>query len=232
MTQPRTRWASLAAMFLLAGMGVSAHAQKMYRCGNTYQDRPCMGEQQGKVIGSTGTPRPAVASATADPYCAQRGATAQKIMWAKEAGRTEEMQLSAATGAEERKLIGDVYRKRGSSVEVRTAIEADCTAERQRAAQAAALIEAAAKLQGQDKPVAAAAPAAATATNADSDAAARRQQEAAARQAADKKTRCDRLAGRLEQIRNSQRSGGSAATMDSLRQQLQKAEKEWGDAGC
>ena len=40
----------LAALFLLAGMAASAHAQKMYRCGNTYQDRPCMGEQPGKVI--------------------------------------------------------------------------------------------------------------------------------------------------------------------------------------
>lgn len=220
----------LSVLLLLAGLSASAHAQKMYRCGNTYQDRPCSGEQQGKVLGSTGVPQPSAAPA-AEGYCGQRGASAQKIMWAKEAGRTEEMQLSAASGAEERKLIAEVYRKRGSSVEVRAAIEADCTAERQRAAQAAALIEAAAKLQEQDKPAAATPPAAATSANSDA-AAVRQQQEAAAREAASKKSRCSTLADRLENIRNSQHSGGSAATMDSLRQQQRKTEKEWGDAGC
>lgn len=220
----------LAALFLLAGMAASAHAQKMYRCGNTYQDRPCMGEQPGKVIGSTGTPRPAAAAPAADPYCAQRGEKAQKIMWAKEAGRTEEMQLSAATQPEERKLVGEVYRKRGSSVEVRAAIEADCMDERKRAAQAAALMEAAAKLQGQSAPAAAAAPP--VAREADPAASEQRQREAAARKEADKKTRCDRIASRIESIRNSQRAGGSATTMDSLRQQQQKTEKEWNDAGC
>jgi hypothetical protein len=220
----------LAALFLLAGMAASAHAQKMYRCGNTYQDRPCMGEQPGKVIGSTGTPRPAAAAPAADPYCAQRGEKAQKIMWAKEAGRTEEMQLSSATQPEERKLVGEVYRKRGSSVEVRAAIEADCMDERKRAAQAAALLEAAAKLQGQSAPAAAAAPP--VAREADPAASEQRQREAAARKQADKKTRCDRIASRIESIKNSQRAGGSGAAMDRLRQQKLDAEKEWGEAGC
>lgn len=229
MTELRKPRIGLSILLLLAGLSASAHAQKMYRCGNTYQDRPCSGEQQGKVLGSTGVPQPSAAPA-AEGYCGQRGASAQKIMWAKEAGRTEEMQLSAASGAEERKLIAEVYRKRGSSVEVRAAIEADCTAERQRAAQAAALIEAAAKLQEQDKPAAATPPAAATSAN--SEAAAVRQQQEAAREAASKKSRCSTLANHLEDIRNSQRSGGSAATMDSLRQQQRKTEKEWGDAGC
>lgn len=224
-----TRRLAVAMLFVLAGCFFPAHAQKMYRCGNTYQDRPCAGEQQGKVIGSTGAKRPTAVATAVDGHCAQTGAKAQKIMWAKEAGRTEEMQLAAAAGAEERKLIAEVYRKRGSSVEVRAAIEADCVAARQRAAQAAALIEAAARLQGQDRP-AAAAPAAAT--SAGIDAAARRRQEAAAHAAAGRKARCDAIAARLEGIRSSQRTGGSAATMDRLRQQQQKTEREWGDAGC
>lgn len=219
----------MAMLLALVGLAFPGHAQKMYRCGNVYQDRPCAGEQQGKIIGSTGATQASAAPAV-DGYCARKGASAQKIMWAKEVGKTEEMQLSAATSGEERKLIADVYRKRGSSVEVRAAIEADCTAERQRAAQAAALIEAAAKLQGQDKP-AAATPAAATSANSDA-AAVRQQQEAAAREAASKKSRCGTLASRLENIRNSQRTGGSAATMDGLRRQQQDTEKEWNEAGC
>lgn len=230
MVASRSSWLDLAILVLLAGMAASAHAQKMYRCGNTYQDRPCTGEQPGKVIGSSGTPQTAPAGSSADPYCARRGEKAQKIMWAKEAGRTEEMQLSAATHPEDRKLIGEVYRKRGSSVEVRAAIEADCMDERQRAAQAAALIDAAAKLQGQN---AAASPAAPPATReAEPAATEQRQRETAARESAAKKDRCDGIARRLESIRNSQRTGGTVATMDRLRQQKLDADREWSEAGC
>lgn len=230
MKKTKSRQFEVAMLLVLVGWAFPAHAQKMYRCGNVYQDRPCAGEQQGKVIGST-RGAPASAAPAADGFCAQRGANAQKIMWARETGRTEEMQLSTASSGEERKLISEVYRKRGTSVEVRAAIEADCAAERQRAEQAAALIEAAAKLQGQDKP-AAATPATAASANGDAAAARQQQEEATAREAASRKSRCGALANRLENIRNSQRTGGSAETMDSLRRQRQDTEREWGAAGC
>ncbi len=224
------RWIYGGLLFLLACVGASAQAQKMYRCGNTYQDRPCAGGLQGKVIGSAGASQSA-AVPVEDVQCARRGAQAQKIMWAKESGRTEEMQLTAATSGHEKQLIGEVYRKRGSSVEVRAAIEADCLAERQRAVQAAALIEAAAKLQGQGVPATAvAAPAARSAP--DPDIEARRQRETEVRLAADKKVRCDGIATRLDSIRNNQRTGGNAATMDSLRSQQRKAEEELRSTGC
>lgn len=226
----RKGWVGLSLLFLMACLGDSAQAQKMYRCGNTYQDRPCAGEQQGKILGSTGVTQPTAAPAV-DDQCAQRGAQAQRIMWAKETGRTEEMQLAAATSGYEKQLIGEVYRKRGSSVEVRTAIEGDCMAEKQRAAQAAALTEAAAKLQGQGVPAATAGPPAVKPAS-DQDTEARRQQEAEARLAADKKARCDGMSAQLENIRNSQRSGGNAATMDYLRSQQRKIEGEFRSAGC
>ena len=226
----RKGWISWGLLFLLACLGASAQAQKMYRCGNTYQDRPCAGVQQGKIIGSTGASQPA-ATLVADGPCAQRGTQALRIMWAKETGRTEEMQLAVATSGYEKQLIGEVYRKRGSSAEVRAAIEADCMAEMQRAAQAAALAEAAAKLQGQGVPAATVGvPAARPAP--DPDAESRRQREVEARLAADKKARCDGIAARLENIRNSQRAGGNAATMDSLRSQQRKAEEAWSSTGC
>lgn len=221
----------LAALVLLAGVtSPPAQAQKMYRCGNVYQDQPCSGGQQGRVVSSTGTSQPAAASSAVDSYCAQRGENAQKIMWAKEAGRTEEMQLSAASNSEERRLIGEVYRKRGSSVQVRVAIEADCMAERQRAEQAAALVEAAARLQGLNAPAPAPAPAARE--DADADAAARQQKKMADRAATEKKARCDRIAAQMELIRRLQRAGGSVETMNGLRQRNSDADKEWSDAGC
>ena len=36
----------------------SALAQTMYRCGNTYQDKPCADGQAGRVVGSTKSPAP------------------------------------------------------------------------------------------------------------------------------------------------------------------------------
>lgn len=220
-----------AILMLLAGLAASAHAQKMYRCGNTYQDRPCAGEQPGRVIGGTGTPQTAVARPAVDPYCALRGEKARMIVWARESGHTEEMQLSAANHPEERTLIGEVYRKRGSSGEVRAAIEADCMDERQRAAQAAALIDAAARLQGQSPPGATSSRSAAR--EIDPAAAEQQQRESAAREeAAARKFRCDRIAKRLESIKNDQRTGGSIAAMDRLRQQKREIGNEWSQAGC
>ena len=45
-----------------------------------------------------------------------------------------------------------MYRRRGSSVDIRNGIEAECVAEKERAAQAAALLESALKQGGGAKP--------------------------------------------------------------------------------
>jgi hypothetical protein len=70
-------------------------------------------------------------------------------MWAREAGQTSEAQLQAATSMETKGLITNVYRKKGSSVEVRAAIKADCIADKENAAKAAILLEQVAILRGQ-----------------------------------------------------------------------------------
>lgn len=209
----------------------SAQAQTMYRCGNVYQDRPCA-DQPGRVIGNNTKASPPPTELAIDGECSQRGAAALKIVWARESGRTEEMQLSSSTHPGERKLISDVYRKRGSSVDVRSAIEADCVAEKERAAQAAALINAAGKLTAQDRP----APTSTQneAAEAAARAAARKGLEASAeqRKAADKKARCDTLTARVDSIRKQQRSGGSVSVMEGLNQQHRDADKALGEAGC
>jgi hypothetical protein len=151
----RRGWQTIPTLCAALALCGAAHAQKnLFRCGNSYQDRPCATEP-GKVIGKSGAPAatpPATGAtpATVDLACTRRGAQAQKIMWAREAGATAETQLATAATPADRKLVADVYDRRGSSVEVRAAIEADCSAEKARNAQAAALMEAAAKLQGQD----------------------------------------------------------------------------------
>ena len=218
-----------AGLFLM--LCTATQAQTMYRCGNVYQDRPCA-DQPGRVIGSSTKASQSPTESAIDGDCSRRGAAALKIVWARESGRTEEMQLSSSTHPGERKLISDVYRKRGSSVDVRSAIEADCVAEKARAAQAAALIEAAGKLTAQDRP----APTSTQneAAGAAARAAAGKELEASAEQrnAANKKARCDNLTARVDSIRQQQLSGGSVSVMESLNKQRRDADKALSEAGC
>lgn len=47
----------VAASLAIAGLATAVHAQTMYRCGNSYQDKPC-DDGRGKVVGSTKSPAP------------------------------------------------------------------------------------------------------------------------------------------------------------------------------
>jgi len=222
---------TLCATLALCG---AAHAQQnLFRCGNTYQDRPCASEA-GKVIGKGGAParESTPAAASVDLTCTRRGARAQKIMWAREAGATAETQLATVATPAERKLIADVYDRRGSSVDVRAAVEADCSAEMARNAQAAALMEAAAKLQGQDAP-AVAARGSAVEPSAREDAERDRQaSNAHVIDTRNNRQQCASLAAQRERILERQRAGGSSTTMDALNRQRQDTDKALRAAGC
>ena len=209
----------------------------MFRCGSSYQDRPCEGGQSSKVISGNGsvrqqTPEGSTAMARVDVECSDRGARAKQIVWAKESGKTAEVQLASATSDEERRMIADVYRRRGSSLEVKNGIEADCMADKERAAQGAALIEAGLKLQGRDKSVGDNVPAAASdrASSASTSSPPGGVSPSAA--LAEKKSRCQALKGHVESLTSEQRAGGSAELMDSLNRQRQAAAKVLRDAGC
>jgi hypothetical protein len=225
------RWIGIAAALACIALCIPAQAQRMYRCGNAYQDRPCDPGTQGKVIGSTGG-RQSSATTVTDQECAKRGIDAQKIMWIRETGKTADMQLASANSAGQKKLISDVYAKSGTSNEVRAAIEADCVAEKKRAEQAAELNAAAARLRGQDQP-AAVTTRSAPGSGADAEAAAARQREkSAAGDAATKKTRCDDFTSRLQSIGSQQRLGGSNATMERLKRNREDVLRRQSEAGC
>ena len=72
--------------------------------------------------------------ASADTECTLRGEKAQKISWIRETGALMERQLAGAKSPAEKKLIQDVYQKRGTAVEVRAAVETDCREEKERMA--------------------------------------------------------------------------------------------------
>ena len=48
----------VAVGVLAVAAAPAALAQTMYRCGNTYQDKPCADGQAGRVVGSTKSPAP------------------------------------------------------------------------------------------------------------------------------------------------------------------------------
>jgi len=221
----------LALTILCSAFFAQVHAQSMYRCGTVYQDRPCAGAQQGKVIGHTGASQPST-TATISGACARRGAVAQKLAWAREGGATEERALGEARSAEERNIILEVYRNRASAPEVRSAVEADCSREKERSEQAEALLDAARTL---DPTISAStkAPASARASAPETISAnTSAVQDNAAREAAHKKSECRYLKARLEQISSDQHAGGSGVRMDELNQQQRDMSSRLSQAGC
>jgi hypothetical protein len=221
---------TLALIILWGAFFTQAHAQAMYRCGTVYQDHPCEGTQQGKVIGRTGVSQASTATATVDAACTRRGAAAQKLVWAREGGATEERALGEARSAEERNIIFEVYRNRASAPDVRAAVEANCAREKDRADQASVLMEAARML---DPTIAAKSQAPARGTEPEkSPTYMPVAQDIAAREASHKKSECRYLTTRLEQISADQRAGGSAVRMDGLNQQQRDMNSRFSQAGC
>ncbi|KGM39363.1 hypothetical protein JY96_03220 [Aquabacterium sp. NJ1] len=221
------------AVVTLAGLLVSAsaQAQTMYRCGATYQDRPCAGVES-KPVGShvRQAAGQSVGAASIDPVCAARGTAAQKLMWEKESGRTLDEQLTKP-GADVG-LARNVYGRRGSSLDVRRAIEADCVKEMDQANEAAALLKAASKVQqpsaaggiGNQVPSGGVGVASAGAQP--------QVEDVAARKAATKATTCSTLATELSELNQAQRTGGDAAHMDVLAARVRDTQSRKRAAGC
>jgi len=207
----------------------------MYRCGSAYQDRPCAGDQKGRTVGSTGTAAPP-ATGGGNAECAQRGRDSLKIVWSREGGATEERLLSQATRAEERKLVQDVWRRRGSASQVQAAVEADCLVEVEKRERAAALAIESARAQ-REAGLVPGSPSASPATPAsqytpDPNAEQRMREEQAARDAERKKTTCARLNSSMDSLRKRELAGGNTAAMERLNDERRKLRNDLSNAGC
>jgi len=221
-----------ATLAALMATGAVQAQKKMYRCGSSYQDHPCAGDQPSKVIGQSGATL--AASTPVDAACSARGVRSQKISWAREAGRTQQEQLDAMP--HEAGLINEIYNQRGTAAVIRSAVEANCMAAKDRESQAAALESAAARLRQGDASAASspssspagssAAPP--TAPPAADDAARRRAES----DAISKKLRCTSLTNRIRGINDTMRRGASGTEMDRLKQQVQELNAAVRNAGC
>ena len=232
-TQCSTRSAfsvvALTAAIILFALCAPAQAQSMYRCGTVYQDHPCEGAQQGKVIGRTSTSQ-ATSSGSGDAGCARRGAAAQKLVWAREGGATEERAFSEARTAEERRIVAEVYHNRGTSSEVRASVEAACVREKELAVQAGMGMDSGQSYAPSNVPPTRAAQSANETEQRSQES--MRAKEKASAEAARKKSECEYLKRQLDGITTSQRSGGSAATMENLNQQQRDTNTRLSQAGC
>lgn len=126
---------SIAALIVMgvACSGASG-GQNLYKCGATFQDKPCDTEVQKKYSSLTGSFSKEQVNATADAQCADRGVRALPFIQARTRQETLES-LHAAIDAKpiarlekikEKDLASAVFAKKGSPVEIRAAIETEC----------------------------------------------------------------------------------------------------------
>ena len=215
-------FAALAVCLFSAG----AQAQPMYRCGNVYQDRPCTSDvPQRQVPGTGGAAKSetvgASKSAGVDADCKRRGEAAKVVVWGRETGLTASDQNAKATSAEQRSVIADVYTRRGRSVDIQAGVEADCMAEKERVAQAAALMLAADKLLAKPSGAAPIAPAVESVAGQGSVVA-----------QATPSSQCPQIKENLKVIAEQQRVGGNSVRMESLNQQRQGLDKRSTELRC
>ena len=212
---------------LMAASSVSG-AQQMYRCGSTYQDRPCEAGTPDKVFHSS-TPAGVSASGAQqlmDSDCIKRGVQAQQIVWSRESGKTADDLTAKAPNEPYRKLIADVYAVRGTAPEVRSLIQTKCMQEKEQAAQMAAMVAAMAKGQPTGNPAPEVKPNPNGNSNSNSN------PEPAKASVVAKNGMCDSYKAQLENIVSQERRGGSVAVMEYLRQQRANIENNARGQGC
>jgi len=125
---PKPRLALLLAAACLAAAPAFAQ-NKAVKCGRHYQDRPCAGGD-GRLVGTTQAQKAVAVRHEVDPLCERRGASAAKVISARQEGATEDQQLAGTTSMAEKRLISAVYRAEGDAAAQRSAIEQSCMAER------------------------------------------------------------------------------------------------------
>ena len=121
-----------ALIYALLTCSQTALADDLYRCGNTYQDRPCKGAKYSPVVSKKAplkinqTINEPQAASNLNANCQQRGEAAKAVAKLREAGKTQEQQINATSDVASQTLIKDVYNRRGSALQIQYAFEHEC----------------------------------------------------------------------------------------------------------
>ena len=107
-------------------------ADDLYRCGNSYQDRPCKGAKKNPVVTKkiphkvNKAENESQTPSAVNVNCQQRGKAAKAIAKLREAGRTQDQQLNTTSDPASQTLIKEVYNRCGSALQVQYAFEHEC----------------------------------------------------------------------------------------------------------
>lgn len=229
-------------MLLVCAQAVSA--TDFYRCGNVYQHTPCAStsvnnitvKSSAKTTNSVSGNNDLQQFAKIDADCKQRGDAAKKISWTREVGKTLDQQLESAKDGYTQALIRDVYNHRGSSLDVKNAIEQECMQQKEQDKLADKLIIEAQKLRSNGKAGIASPVSSNTQLNPTSgeiNVKGAKNSVAESRTVPDdNKSICSSLKADAEDIATQRRRGGSANYMNGLKQQLEQIESQLKAAGC
>lgn len=204
-------------------------AQTMYRCGSSYQDKPCANGQTSVVVGTQKSAARDQSERVSqiDPACKAKGEEAKKIIWMREGGAQKNDLLAKSNSIEQSQLITEIYAVRGNSNEIRANIEKNCMELKDLSKRSIALPDAA-TLQA----LVAAQQAAQNAEKsnvgqADAKKTGRDQSlEDAGPPPVKKRLPCPSLKNQLEIVNVSLRAGGDVQSRQTLQQQKRELEKE------
>jgi hypothetical protein len=227
--------------FVAALLTLADPAYALYRCGNSFQDKPCAaGTTEAPVnpalrvanapvpsgVAPTAAPAPAPISGF-NAICVKAGQDAQRVVWKREGGATQERQIAelggGGTSSDMVRIIESVYGRRGSAPDIRAAIEAECLVEKQRQADAIAALNALNQAAGNKTTAAPGATTPEAATNAVAG---------NLPYAVDPRAACQGLREREQSLKSRMRAGGSVATLEGYNAQQRSLDKALLSAKC
>jgi hypothetical protein len=122
------------SLFVTASSPAALAQQQLYKCGATFQDKPCDTEVQKKYSSLTGSFTKEQVNANADAKCAALGVASLPIIRARANGETKESlnekidskPIGRLEKGQGKRIYLVRFLKNGSESDIRGSIETDC----------------------------------------------------------------------------------------------------------
>ena len=211
-------------------------AGDLYRCGSTFQDTPCKISTTNQAVKKIPHASKEVATSLApsstaiDSDCKQYGETAKKIMWMREVGKTADDQVAVAPDRASQLLVIDVYNHRGSSLQVKNAIERECMQQKEKDKLAEKLMIEAERLRAGGN----ISPDGTSKNKASLDPVLVEKEgiNKTSQVSNNKVEKCNFIKSSLDSVAYKRRKGGNAEYMDNLRREQNKLTSDFKSASC
>ncbi len=234
-TSMKTTPIKLAIFATLIFCYQAASAATLYRCGNSFQDTPCLNGASSKPVKtSSKAPSTSTLNGNLTPYsidadCKERGQAAKKIMWSREVGKTQEQQLESSHDAA---LVKEVYNQRGTTLEVQSAVEQQCMKQKDQDDLANRLLIEAQRLKGNTSQTSTNLPTSSSSPQVINNSEPKVKTIDVSELNKKIKANCVALEAKAEDLARERRKGASASRMNQLKQQQHDLESTMKSAGC